>query len=198
MTNIKHSSKNQRWFTPLNIVESARLVLGGVIDLDPASEEFGNSRIKAARFIIETEDALHPDTRWATQPVSVFLNSPGGRSQRTSIPVLFWQKLMCLRDVGLIKHAIVIGFSLEFLQTSQDKGVLSGCDFVQCIPKKRMKFDLEGSVKKTSPTHSNCIIYVPGLEDKTEAFANEFRQYGTILAPYKFNDFSLDILKDKK
>ena len=187
MSNVKHSSANSRWFTPIPIIDSARVVLGGTIDLDPASEEFANTRIQAKRFITQEEDALNPSTIWATEPVSVFLNAPGGiqLGTRESIPVLFWKRLMELKNNGLLKHAIVIGFSLEFLQTSQDKGCLSGCDFPQCIPKKRMKFDLSEG-KKNSPSHSNIIIYVPGLEDNTTSFAQEFKQYGAILQPYHY------------
>ena len=90
----QHSSKTDLWYTPLPIVEMARAVLGGIINLDPASDAFGNSRVEANMYFTEEHDGLqHP---WYGQ---IFCNPPGGKLGNKSRMKLFWQKLMRTREV---------------------------------------------------------------------------------------------------
>ncbi len=175
MSNAQHSSKSNEWFTPPDIVEAARVVLG-TIDLDPATCSRANETIQAKRII--TADSLAQD--WAdTRPVSIFLNSPGGKVGKQSQAVLFWQKLQDLRVAGDLKHAIVICFSMEIFQTSQ-QCAHSVVDFPLCIPGKRLKYSApEG--KPRSPTHASAIVYVPGPFDSTEVFVANFKKFGKVL-----------------
>lgn len=179
----KHSSASALWYTPISIIESAKKVLGS-IDLDPASDAFGNERIQAAAFFTKEQDGLKQN--WAVNDaVTLFVNPPGGILNRQSIPVLFWSKLMDLRNQNKLKHAIFIGFSMEILQTTQAKGFDSACFYTICIPNKRIKFDFQ-SAQKRSPTHGNAIIYVHGNteEDLRYKFRNEFQRHGAILKPF--------------
>ena len=58
------------WYTPVDIVEGVKVVLGGV-DLDPASSEAANVHIQASRFFTKAEDGLSQD--WSGK---VFMNPP--------------------------------------------------------------------------------------------------------------------------
>lgn len=50
------------WYTPMRYIDDARAVLGD-IDLDPATSEFGQSRIKAKEYYtLEADGLAHP---WA-------------------------------------------------------------------------------------------------------------------------------------
>lgn len=173
--NIQHSSRTDRWFTPVYLIESARKVLG-TIDLDPASEPLANERVKASKYYTETDDGL-------LQPWfgSVFVNPPGGRRGRDSISALFWGKLMA--EKYNVDHAIWLGFSLEQLQTTQKYGV-GIVEFPFCVPRKRVRFDKPDGSPGDAPSHSNVIVYTPGKVNRTSEFHRVFSQYGSVCIPW--------------
>lgn len=176
--NIQHSSRSDRWFTPASIIESVRRVLG-TIDLDPASEPLANSSIKAYRTITEDQDGLKTPWRLPDEdPVTVFLNPPGGKRCNKSMTVLFWDKLMENLEKGNIYDAIFVAFSIEALSTTQQCS-RSIMDFPFCIPRNRIKFVCP-EVKKNAPSHANAIVYVPGTCDMTGLFVKEFRKWGKV------------------
>ena len=152
-----------------------------VIDLDPASSISANKTIEARRIITKELDAL--SVSWAHLPVSIYLNPPGGKTGNKSNVQLFWDKLMVFRESGLLEHAIFMGFSLENLQVTQGgESKLSICDFPIVIPSKRIKFVSPGG-QFNAPTHSNVIVYIPGLTDNTSLFREVFSQIGAIMHP---------------
>ncbi len=175
MDNPKHSSKSQEWYTPANIVEASRSVLGG-IDLDPASCALANEVIKADRYYSKEDDGLGKE--WYGR---VFCNSPGGKLKGQSIPKLFWKKLIYSPRVT---QAIFLAFSIELLQTSQLSECPSACDFIICIPERRLAFtDATGKTIKSN-THASAII---GYEVDHNTFAKHFRPFGSILLPSVFH-----------
>lgn len=74
MTKVVYNTGDYLWYTPIYLVELAREVMGS-IDLDPASDEFGNSRIKAKSFYSEQQNGLNLD--WSGK---VWLNPPYHRN----------------------------------------------------------------------------------------------------------------------
>jgi len=173
--NISHSSATDLWYTPTLIVEKAKQVLG-TIDLDPASDEFGNARVGATTIINREQNGLTTD--WSTD-CSIFINPPGGKTGNKSNMSLFWQKLMHYKDGGHLKHAIFLAFSLEAFQNSQGKGVQSMAEFSFCIPAKRIRFDSQHGAP-SSPSHGNAIIYVAGSVDESEKFKEVFSSVGIV------------------
>lgn len=177
--NIQFSSRTDRWYTPLYILERVHRVLGR-IDLDPASDAFGNARVMAAYYI--SEDSL--SSPWSSSPATIFLNPPGGKTNNRSNTVLFWDRLMSEVDAGRVRHAIFMCFSIEALQSSQ-QSVRSIGDYPFCVPSKRIRFDSQDG-EYTAPSHSNAIVYVPGTIDKTRDFARAFSDLGIILGKMVF------------
>jgi hypothetical protein len=171
VVNIQHSSRSDEWYTPAPIVELARTVLGQ-IDLDPASDEFGNSVVRAPSFYVENDNGLAQ--RWHG---CVFLNPPGGKVGNKSKAGLFWSKLMRERDAGHIQHAIFLAFSAEALAHTQSKGTPSIMDFPICVPAKRVRF-AKPEGEQAAPSHSNVIVYVPGTFDNTDLFLRVFSELG--------------------
>lgn len=180
MAIAQHSSKSAEWYTPQNVINLSKKVLGD-IDLDPASCVQANTIIGANKFWTKEDNALSKDWTDFHVTQTVFLNSPGGKIGNKSIPVLFWNKLTQMRQAGALEHAIVIAFSIEQLATTQ-KCEVPMADFTLCIPKKRMQFVSPDGLK-TSPTCSNAIIYVPGNRNVKDQFAREFSSIGAILEP---------------
>ena len=177
--NSQHSSKSNNWYTPLEVIDLSRQVLGK-IDLDPASDEFGNSRVQAASYYSHGGLSLP----WYG---SVFVNPPGGKVASQSRSKLFWKNLMKHREAALIDHAIFIAFSIEALQTSQISEYPSMCKFPICIPNRRLRFDAPEGETPKSPTHANAVIYVTGKRDKTQEFAKVFSKLGDILNVCKWH-----------
>lgn len=176
MSNIQHSSRSDEWYTPKHIVDLVQNVMP-IIDLDPASSEAANKSIKATRII--TTNSL--DVPWATTPVSVYLNPPGGKIGNRSKTALYWQKLIDLKNSGLLTEAIFMGFSLEHLAVTQACSE-SMCDFPIVVPRRRICF-VSPDGNYSQPTHSNVIVYVPGLANNTSVFKDVFSSLGACLHP---------------
>jgi len=176
--NAQHSAGSERWRSPSAIVERARVVLG-TIDLDPASEAEANETVRATRFITKEQNGLETD--WGFEPVSVFLNPPGGNRKAgiKSLVIPFWKRLLLQRRVGLLNHAIFVGFSIEVMQMSQQVQ-LCVLDFPFCVPARRIQFDAPPDIKKSTPTHANVLVYVPGIINRSNLFESSFQDLGKV------------------
>lgn len=192
--NARHSKDSPEWYSPGDIVEAARKVMGS-IDLDPASHEEANQIVRATRFYTaESNGLLH---EWCG---NVFLNPPGGLVNE------FWRKAKLEWQHSRLKQMIYIGYSLEQLQTLQQSGDIgmTAFEFPICVPKTRLAF-IENNAKRLerlakvdhenelrvrqgkkpkkrsnkadSPTHGNFITYIgPNID----AFAFHFQKFGAV------------------
>lgn len=189
----QHSSSTQEHYTPRTIVEAARKVLG-VIDLDPASCEEAQERVKAERFIGLPKDGLAE--LWTAR--TVFLNPPGGtftarRKRATDAPVqtsaedaahkarwktdsravAWWRALALAHDELRVRESIFVGFTLEILRTAQREGPSPASRgpaiYPFCIPRDRLHFGGD------QPTHGNVIIY---RGDAVYRFREVFSEFG--------------------
>lgn len=174
--NIQHSSETDQWFTPIEIINRVKEVLGE-INLDPASSIEANKRVGAQNIITVEQNSLISE--WSGG--SIFLNPPGGKLKNKSNMVLFWQKLMEHKERGLLKEAIFLAFSLEALQSTQGKDCSSIGEFTLCIPKKRIAFDKPDGTKGSVPSHSNVIVYIPGTVNNRDKFVKAFETLGIII-----------------
>lgn len=172
---VQHSSATDSWGTPLDIIRRVYNVLDG-IDLDPASSEAWNKTVNAEHFYTKDQNGLVQP--WAGR---VFVNPPGGKTAGKSNTGLWWDKLTKEVARGKITDAIFVAFSVEALAMTQqfDRCML---DFPFCIPAKRIAFVSEGEAK-SSPSHSNAIVYVPGLYDRTGTFRTCFSGLGKVVVP---------------
>lgn len=185
----RHSMDTPEWYTPTPIVEAAREVMGS-IDLDPASHEEANERVRAARFFDAEINGL--EREWSGR---VFLNPPGGKLGAKSLTGLFWSKLMRHYVSLRVPEAIWIGYSLEQLQTLQHaESNFSPLDFSMCVPRRRIAFDENAAMRAarqakqisdgkkptelTSPSHANYITY---LGPRKTRFDDVFKQFGQVV-----------------
>ncbi len=176
--NIQHSSRTDAWGTPGQILDRSRKVLGR-IDLDPASDWRFNLRVNAEAYIDQASNGL--TSEWPIN-MRVFCNPPGGKTKNRSNTALFWDKLIKYKRDGSLRQAIFLAFSLESLQVTQSS-ILPMAMFPICIPKKRIAFETPEGVPGTAPSHSNAIVYVPGTENKTVEFLEQFRDIGYVMIP---------------
>lgn len=202
----QHSSETAEHYTPAEIVNAARLVLGG-IDLDPASCTLANEVVKAAAFY--GPGGLGPDGLVEPWCGRVFLNPPGGRAPKgfgtSSNAALWWATLAEAWRTGEVETAIFVGFTLEILRSAQSLDVLQPIDFPLCVPKSRIAFDTLGDVRtdnhdgdptlykiaqgrvgSSQPTHANVIVYLPpkvegtNVQGSARAFVDAFSPLGKV------------------
>jgi hypothetical protein len=76
--NAQHSSESNEHYTPSEIIEAARSVMGE-IDFDPFSSEKANQVVKAEWFLTIEEDAFGALPGSEDLPERVWCNPPGGR-----------------------------------------------------------------------------------------------------------------------
>jgi hypothetical protein len=174
--NIQHSSRQDNWGTPFKILQIVNRVLGS-IDLDPASSNDANEIICASKIFTEESDGL--SSIWGLND-SVFINPPSGKVGKQSKTLLFWKKLMHELYCGNVGHAIFLAFSVEQMQSSQNKGVPPMLAYPFCVPSKRISFIDPNKTGRNAPSHSNMIIYVPGSIDVTYRFKEHFSSIGYV------------------
>lgn len=197
------SSATNEHYTPPEIVEAARAVLGQ-IDLDPATCAVANRVVRARLFCSEQQSGLDQDWTGLDGPARVFLNPPGGKlDPKTLEPLLrdehgkqngpgvssaavWWAKLIYEYRAGNVEQAIFVCFSLAVFKTAQGKvGPLDDCPapygfpFVVCAD--RLKYWNERTPIGTgAPQQDSAIVYLPPeqrmpYDEKREAGLERFR-----------------------
>jgi hypothetical protein len=180
---IQLSTKSNEHYTPSDIVERARWLMGS-IDLDPASCIEAQKTVQAGYFITRETDVSSSARRLTGDGLqlrpwrgNVFLNPPGGSfkvlNKGFSNAALWWAALVQDWLRGEMKQAIFIGFSLEILRHSQNGCPLPVQAFHRCYPKKRIKFS-----GAPQPTHANVIVYLPPVRagEPNEYHFTRFRE----------------------
>lgn len=206
-TTARHSSESVEHYSPAAIVEAARVTLGH-IDLDPASCAFANELVGASQFFDAEQNGFK--IPWQGR---IFLNPPGGSSDDQERPVKpkcrkegtcglppghthegvessakkWWFKLAQEFASGCVTHAIFIGFSLEILQTTQNKrpdGLAIPLEFPICFPSSRVAYDRDRSgvrTKGASPPHASFIFCLTTDDEVKDRFAAAFSPFGMVL-----------------
>jgi hypothetical protein len=157
------------WGTPDNYLEAARTVLDG-IELDPATNEAAQLRVKAERYFTREQDGLAQP--WVAR--SLWLNPPfsAGLVSR-----------MCNRFGDAVEEE-TIGAGLLLVNACTEvewfQRLLGACKAV-CFPDERISFlDAAGN-----PVHGNAYrqaIFYAG--PKLPLFAKTFRPFGRICVEY--------------
>lgn len=117
------SSNTNEWYTPSDLVEKARLIMG-TIDLDPASCHTANQVVKATQYFNIMMDGLNQP--WHG---NVFLNPPYGKESGA-----FITRLLQHFDAGDVTQAMVIirGDGKELRQLTER--------FLFAVPNRRVNF----------------------------------------------------------
>jgi len=157
---VNQDSGNTEYYTPLEIVESAREVMGW-IDLDPFSSETANKRIKAALFY--DHDGL--DRSWYGR---MWMNHPFGRVMNAPcINRLIWHY-----EEAEIEQACCITFA-----ATSEKWFRPLLDYPQCFLYPRTNYiNPDGSIKK-GVTKGSVVTY---LGPNVSVFCEEYSQHGKV------------------
>jgi len=159
---INQDSGNFEWYTPIELVNAARDVMGS-IDLDPSSSETANKQIQATRFY--SEDGLNKP--WFG---NIWMNHP---FSRTNNP-LWIKHLVAVYESGILKgkQACCITFA-----ATSEKWFRSLLNYPQCFIHGRTNYYLPNGKKKTGVTKGSVITY---LGHNNDGFKRVFSRFGTV------------------
>jgi phage N-6-adenine-methyltransferase len=133
------------WYTPVEHIELARQVLGE-IDLDPATCEFAQSRVRARTYYTLEDDGLAQD--WAGR---IWLNPP--YSQPTIVH--FVEKLVASFLSGAVSEAILL--TSNYTDTAWFHHAESACSAI-CFTRGRIRFEDETSAI-AAPVNGHSFFY---------------------------------------
>lgn len=156
------------WYTPSNLVEAAREVMGG-IDLDPASSEAAQAVVKAGAFFTKDTDGLRQE--WNGR---VWLNPPYAQ------PLIaeFVNKMVDERLSGRVSAGVML--THNYTDTSWFHGAAAVADAI-CFTRGRVKFyDDSGAV--AAPTQGQAFFY---FGTDAAAFAERFSKIGFVAFPWR-------------
>jgi phage N-6-adenine-methyltransferase len=165
VSNNHISDGSDDWYTPKEIINSAKIVMGS-IDLDPASSDKAQEEIMAINYFTQETNGL--DKKWSG---NVWLNPP------YSMPLigLFITKAINEFESGNITQAIILTNN-----STDTRWFHSLTDYVFCLTKGRLNF-WNHKGERLGARQGQAIFY---LGKNTSAFFNEFRKYGVILKKY--------------
>ena len=150
------------WYTPAEIVEAAREVLGA-IDLDPASSETANQTVKAEKFYTAADNGL--DKPWSGR---VWLNPPFA----SGVIELFVEKIISEFVFGNVTSAVMISDNATETRWFR-RLVNAGAAIV--FTTGRINFYKGGTFEAGSPTRGQCLFY---FGDDADKFYRVFAPFG--------------------
>ena len=161
-THVSRNSGEIEWYTPADIIDRARRVMGG-IDLDPASSREANETIQATRFYTEADDGLEHD--WHGR---VWLNPP----YKTALVKAFTEKL--LSESGVTAAVVLTNNATE---TSWGQALLQAAKSV-CFPAGRVRFVQPDGTLAGTPLQGQMICAF----GEAAGFLREFGDLGRVVS----------------
>lgn len=152
---------DNEWYTPQIYIDSARKVMGE-IDLDPATSEHAQSRIKAANYYTIDNSGLN--YQWDGR---IWLNPP------YSQPIIYDFIAKLIEDLQNIKQAILLTHNYTdtaWFHLAESKAALL------CFTKGRIRFENKNR-NLASPTQGSTFFYYGKEKDK---FMEVFTNFGFI------------------
>lgn len=162
---VGNNSGENEWYTPLEYIAAARVVLGD-IDLDPASSETANAVVGATSFYTEADNGL--EQMWKG---TVWMNPP----YESGLIDKFARKLADDYRDGSVTAAVVL------VNNATETGwfhVLAQRASAMCFPKGRIKF-WNPDKATAAPLQGQAVIY---LGRNIKRFRSEFETFGFTVA----------------
>jgi len=157
------------WHTPVEFIEAARKVMGS-IDLDPFSSVQANSRVNAAHFFTQADDAF--ETSWARHDIrTVWMNPPYSKGLAGQAVQRFIEQY----DYGAFEQAIVL--MNAGTDTAWYHDMINRAAVVTCLTKGRISFEDAGGKASSGNTKGQVFFYIG---KRVQKFRQIFRQFGAV------------------
>jgi phage N-6-adenine-methyltransferase len=164
--NLSNGDDGDEWYTPVEIIEAARGVLGE-IDLDPASNAVAAEKVKAKKYFTKDDDGV--SQAWFGR---VFMNPP----YSTPLVQQFIAKAIAEHKAGNVPAAIVLVNNCTDTGWFHD---LLGLGGPVCLTKGRLHF-WRPDRDSFAARQGQAIFY---LGPDRDAFVARFRAIGCVLVP---------------
>src|SRR6266851_4367360 len=161
-TEYSPDRSDDEWFTPVEIMEAVRDVLG-TIDLDPASCAEAQQTVQATRYFTAENDGLKQE--WAGR---VWLNPPFSHP----LNIHFVNKLIAEVASGRVSEAILL---VNILPSAWLNDALKACSAV-CFTRDRLRFTHKSGKVQTNSHVLSIFFFGPDVEK----FARRFAEFGCV------------------
>lgn len=161
---INQTSGDTEIYTPGPIIEAARVALGGVISLDPASSYEANERVQALRWYGKEADGL----RQSWDANTVWMNHPFSREGNP----LWINKFL----LSYQKRYFSAGCCITFASTSE-AWFVPLMQFPQCFLHPRTNYLRPDGTVYRGVTKGSVVTY---LGQDIDLFRRAFRGLGTV------------------
>lgn len=167
------SHASQDWYTPPDIIELVRSVLG-VIDLDPASDALPQTWIKANRFYSKPQDGVFESWDAST----VWLNPPYGKDSKCNRSnQQLWSALMASKyEGGVFKQGILLINSTHGYKWYEDLWTR----YPVCLARERIRFIKPDGTQGGQAKRGQTFVY---FGKDSRRFAEIFSGIGRIIVP---------------
>jgi hypothetical protein len=159
------------WYTPPDFIEMARQVLGG-INLDPASNDYAQTWIKADVFYTKQQDGLKQP--WFGR---VWCNPPYGSPEVRLLARTFLENAIACYQKQTISSAILL---LNRTGAKWYKNCVSQVSGI-CEVNRRIAFIDERGIKQNSPRYYNDFLYLGRDIDKFKSIFSAIGEVREIL-----------------
>ena len=161
---VGQNSGENEWYTPVEFVEAAREVMGG-IDCDPASCEIANRTVNATKFFDKDADGLRQ--KWNGR---IFLNPPYAKPLISQ----FAEALASKFENDEIKQAVVLVNNAT--ETGWFARIASQASAV-CFPSSRIRFLDPSGAPSGAPLQGQSILYLGANQSE---FCKRFATIGIV------------------
>ena len=167
------SAESNEWYTPSDVLDVAREALGGEFDLDPASCDVAQRRVRSERWFTTNDDGL--DMPWVAD--RLWLNPPYSRGGP-------WVEKLC---DGWSTGEVGAGIALilaDALVSASGHRIVQQADIL-CLPPSRFQFIAGPTMRESSPRFGTVLL-AGGPRLDVDRAGRALSRLGTVLAPQSF------------
>jgi ParB family chromosome partitioning protein len=155
---------SDEWYTPMEYIEAVRDLYGGIIDLDPASNEEAQKIVQATTYYTQDDDGLNHD--WSG---NIFLNPPFSQP----LVQMFIQKAIETYDDSPSTQIVIIVNNATDTEWFHELLSNGPC----CLTRGRIQFWRPGE-HSTANRQGQAIFY---LGANPTSFTRIFSTFGTVI-----------------
>jgi hypothetical protein len=168
-------STSVHWNTPLWLAEAAQMALGGVIELDPCSNE--HSIVPAQTKIRLPQNGL--EVAWSNYR-TIYVNPPYGRDKASGTSIYDWIEKAVVASTRIAGSTVLMIIPATVDTKHWQELVFPHAKKI-CFLKGRVKFDLNGKSKLASTVPTAAVLFANSSRPEAQqSFVVAFNHLGKV------------------